>query len=512
MDAEEARDEHRDRDGHEPRPFRELRPDHDRGDQAGRRRSDQVDRDAMTPTRLSGAQPVAHHPGLRERERGEDPDHVEVDQRVDAGVVDPEQRAGDGRQHDDPVREDEPVAEVDELPGEEAVARQQRGEAREPLVGRVRGEHQHRERQNLYGPVHEPERRRAREDAACNLCQHRRCSVVRRSRVHLNREPRHTDEHRDCDRAEDCKCGRGVAPVRPSKCVDAVGDRLDARQCGRPGCECAEDDEERQRAGSARGRMLHRGLRAAAGRALGQPDADQHEDRRHEGVGRQREQQPGLLHPAQVGNGDQQHADESQGQLVTAQHRNGRREREHARGDRHRDRQHVVREQCGCRDEAGNRAEVVLRHDVRAARALVDENRLAIREHDDCEQCRDRERDREHEMGRARRCRDEHDERRLGGVGNRRKRVGREDRQREPLRQQGLLELGRRHRPADDDPLQACASRFELSCLGHRAPSRATSMSRASRCTSVVPYSGPEPSCTSRSTSSTPRAVTGCES
>ena len=71
----------------------------------------------------------------------------------------------DAGEHDDAVREDEPVAEVRELAREEAVAREQGGEPREALVRRVRGEHEHREREHLHDPVHEPERRRRREDA-----------------------------------------------------------------------------------------------------------------------------------------------------------------------------------------------------------------------------------------------------------------------------------------------------------------------------------------------------------
>ena len=48
-----------------------------------------------------------------------------------------------------PLEYAEPVAEVDELTREEAVACEQRGEPRETLVRSVRGEHQDREGERL---------------------------------------------------------------------------------------------------------------------------------------------------------------------------------------------------------------------------------------------------------------------------------------------------------------------------------------------------------------------------
>jgi hypothetical protein len=103
--------------------------------------------------------PVAHHAGLREREGGEDADHVQVDQRVDARVVGPEQQGGDAGEHDDAVREDEPVTEVRELAREEPVACEQGRQAGKALEGGVRRQHEHGEGQHLDDPVHEAERR-----------------------------------------------------------------------------------------------------------------------------------------------------------------------------------------------------------------------------------------------------------------------------------------------------------------------------------------------------------------
>ena len=67
---------------------------------------------------------------------------------------------------------------------------------------------------------------------------------------------------------------------------------------------------------------------------------------------------------------------------------------------------------------------------------------------------------------------DENDDRGLGCVGDRRQRVRGEDRQREGLREQRLLELSRGHRPADDRPLQRTCRRPLERCVFHAARSR----------------------------------------
>ena len=96
---------------------------------------------------------------------------------------------------------------------------------------------------------------------------------------------------------------------------------------------------------------------------------------------------------------------------------------------------------------------------------------------------RDGDREREDEIRGRKRRRDEHGERRLGGVRDRRDRVRGEDRQRQELRQPLLLELARRQRPADqralggDDGLwKPWLARARLSGL---ARSRSASRNRA---------------------------------
>ena len=157
------------------------------------------------------------------------------------------------RQHEDPVREDEPVAEVRRTGGR----RSRRGRAARRGAG-IPGS-------DVFAASTSTARvstctAQYMNPSADELGKTPRAisastdgvPSLRRPRVHLNGEPRDADEHRDRDHAEDGERRRGVASVRPAKRVDAVGDRLDARQRGRAGCECAEDDEERQRAGAAR--------------------------------------------------------------------------------------------------------------------------------------------------------------------------------------------------------------------------------------------------------------------
>ena len=65
-------------------------------------------------------------------------------------------RLGERAQDDHAVREDEAVASVGELPRHEPVARQDRGEPREVLVGGVRGEHQDGRGEELHEVEEEP--------------------------------------------------------------------------------------------------------------------------------------------------------------------------------------------------------------------------------------------------------------------------------------------------------------------------------------------------------------------
>ena len=194
-DPQHPEDEQRDRDRHEPCSLAELRVDDDERHDGRRRRTERIDRGASPPSRLAPAPPVPDHPGLRERERREHPDHVQVNEAVRVRAVDPEQQRCESREDDDAVREHEAVAEVQELPRREAVAREQRREAREALERRVRREDQHEQRQPLHDVVHEGAERARREDrprdlrhdgvassSAARVCARRETTRRRRAR------------------------------------------------------------------------------------------------------------------------------------------------------------------------------------------------------------------------------------------------------------------------------------------------------------------------------------------
>ena len=198
-----------------------------------------------------------------------------------------------------------------------------------------------------------------------------------------------------------------------------------------------------------RERMRCDGMRAGARRAFPDSHRDRDQDRSDEPVRRQREEDPRFANAAQVRRGDQGDADERERQLVRAERSDCGREREHTCGDRYGDGQDIVGEESGCRDEARNASEILLRDDVGPTRALVDLDGLPVRQEDRGEQRGDREPDREHEMCRAGRRGHEDDECGLGRVGDRRQRVRCKDRKGEPLRKKGLIHLVRRHRTPD---------------------------------------------------------------
>ena len=133
-DRQEEADQHRDCDDDQPGTRRELRLDDEREDESGRERPDPVQDGAPSPAGRPESVPAANHPSLREREGSEHADHVQVNEGEDVRVVDPDEERGGRREDDDPVGVDESVAQVHELTGEVAVAREHRGQAREALV------------------------------------------------------------------------------------------------------------------------------------------------------------------------------------------------------------------------------------------------------------------------------------------------------------------------------------------------------------------------------------------
>ncbi len=315
--TEHPHHEHGDGDGHEPRAACELRIDDNQRHDSRRARPDTVHERSHSPARAAAREPVAHHSRLRQRERGEDPDHVEVDEVVRIRAIDPEQQAGDGRKHEHPVREDQAVAKVRELARREAVAGKQRREPRKTLEGRIRGEDQNEQRQPLHGVVHEARDRPCREDRARDLRHDRRRRA--RPRVQMHREIRDAEEEEDRDRAEDRQGGGCVLAVRLAEGVHAVGDRLDPGERRRTGREGAQEHEERDRAGPYRQSVRHDGVVRVACRQLDDPDDDEHSDGGDEEIGREREHEPRLTNAAQIGEHDQDEAPERECDLVAGE-------------------------------------------------------------------------------------------------------------------------------------------------------------------------------------------------
>jgi hypothetical protein len=243
-------------------------------------------------------------------------------------------------------------------------------------------------------------------------------------------------------------------------------------------CECRgsrsegpQDDEQRHRADPDRGRIGHVGLRAGPGGTLDHSGSNQHVHGGHERIGREGEHEARLPHSPEIGQRQEEHTEEGQGDLVRLQTRRRGGEREDPRGDGDGDGEDVVDEQGGGGQEARKLPQVVPCDDVRPSARLVGAHGLPVGKNDDCEQGRDGGGDRKHEVRRGGRGRDENDEGRLRRIGNRRKWVGGEDGQRKLLREQRLVHLSTRARPADERTLHGDGpARTPLAELGHFSP------------------------------------------
>ena len=116
------------------------------------------------------------------------------------------------------------------------------------------------------------------------------------------------------------------------------------------------------------------------------------------------------------------------------------RDRRHAGHHRHRDGQHVVDQQRRRRHQRGILAEVRAADGVGAAAIGVGVAGLAIRRHDDDQQQHDRRRQPRRQMQQREPAETQHEHHLLGGVRNRGQRIRTEHRQRQPLRQQRLVQ------------------------------------------------------------------------
>ena len=188
--------------------------------------------------------PVDDHPGLRQRERHEDADHVERNQRVRVAAEDDQQHAPRARcRIDDAVGEREAVALVHELPRQESIARDDRRQPREVRIGRIRRQHQDQHRRGLHGVV----------QAAAAAEGRRARSATRPSRLSLGMMP--------------YACASSVMPM--NMVIDSTA-IVDQRRCGVPALRRTERrhavrdrfDAGHRRAAVGEGRQQHERGRA----------------------------------------------------------------------------------------------------------------------------------------------------------------------------------------------------------------------------------------------------------
>jgi hypothetical protein len=473
VDAHHQEVEDRHRDHHDVGAVHELRDQHQDEDDARGRGAQEVD--PLRPAHRASARrlpdrpelpaPVPHHPRLAERERDEDTDDVELDELRDVGVEDHDQQAGDEGQEQDAVAEDQSIAAPAELPWEVAVAGQQRREDRKAVVGRVRGQHEDRRGERLQGV----------EDGAGT--EHGQPDLAERGLLGLpGRHPGeqarvlghvHVRDHRQCGDAREHHDGQsahdrqgrcGVARPGGPEARYAVAHRLHAGERRAAAGERAQGEEDReQTAGAVVGDEAVRGALGGQGLSECEPYAghgQQDEHDRHESVCGHREHAAGLLHPAQVDDGEQDDQAEGQGHRVGHEHGHRRGDRGDARDDRDGDGQHVVDEQRAGRDESGPGAEVPAADRVGPAAVRIGVARLPVGGDDDDQQ-------RDHADGQPRRevqhpqaAQSEHEDDLLGRVGHGAEWIRAEDGEGEPLRQEGLAEPVGAQGAADEQALR----------------------------------------------------------
>ncbi len=192
-----------------------------------------------------------------------------------------------------------------------------------------------------------------------------------------------------------------------------------------------------------------------------QPPDDHGADADHERVGRHGEGEAGLPDPPQVDRREHDDGHDAERHLVLADDRHQRAEVGRGRRDRDRDGQRVVHQQGAGHGQAGARAEVDRGDLVVAPARRIGPHVLAVARHHGQQHDHDRQPDpRGVRVGRHPGDRQRQEDL-LGRVGDRRHRVGGEDRQRDALGQQVVGQPVAALRPADQDALDGDAE------LGH---------------------------------------------
>ena len=179
---------------------------------------------------------------LRQRERGEDPHGVQRDQPVHASVEGNDERDGAGRQQNDAVREDEFVAQIDELARQEPVSAEYGGEPWEIGEAGVGGEHEDEHGGELHGVVerHAPRWACLSPDCGGYLVDdgwRRVPPVVAVDDPQPHSQQRDADEQRGQDTGHPEQRDGRIAGFGRAKGRDAVAYRLCARHGRAPTCE-----------------------------------------------------------------------------------------------------------------------------------------------------------------------------------------------------------------------------------------------------------------------------------
>jgi hypothetical protein len=193
----------------------------------------------------------------------------------------------------------------------------------------------------------------------------------------------------------------------------------------------------------------------AMGQASGEPHSEGQVHHGHEPVGREGENRSCLLHPPQIGQGEQANQRQGDGDLVLGGSRHGRGDGNGAGRHTHGDSEHVVGEDGSRSDQAGDRSQVLPGHDVGAASPRVGPDGLSVGRHHDRQQRGDADSQRHRERQCRRPGGRKYQHHLLGRVGHRREGVGGKDGEGEDLREELMLQPVAGQRSPDQHALES---------------------------------------------------------
>jgi len=186
---------------------------------------------------------MQYHSPLRQSERQEHPDEVQLDQGCQAGIEDEDQQRSKQSQDDDPVGESEPVPEIIELMGHKAILGKHRRQSGEALKGCVGGQDEYRGGHRL----HDIEQRAPPKGCVRNLGNHGALGRFLEDNVCQSRQQRDPQKHGNRERTH---YGQGrccIARLRLLEGRYAIGDRFDTCERGSSCSKCSEQKERVER-------------------------------------------------------------------------------------------------------------------------------------------------------------------------------------------------------------------------------------------------------------------------